>query len=50
MHNSFAKGVEDRDVSKIEIYHNWLAKVIKYFIKTGNKLDDKTVNWTNRER
>ena len=50
MHNSFAKGIENRDVSKVEIYHNWLARVIKYFIKTGEKLDDKTVNWTNRER
>lgn len=50
MHNTFAKGLEDRDVSKIDTYHSWLSKVISHFIKTGEKLDLKTVNWTNKER
>ena len=50
MHNSFAKGLEDRDVSKIDTYHTWVASVIKHFIKSGEKLDLKTVNWTHRER
>ena len=50
MHNSFAKGLDNRDVSKIDLYHAWLSRVISYFIKTGEKLDLKTINWTNKER
>ena len=44
-----AKGLEDRDVSKIDTYHTWVASVIKHFIKS-EKIRFKNGKLDHRER
>ena len=50
MHQTFSEGLKDRDESKIETYHNWLATIIGEYIKYDSLIVDSIVDYELKER
>ena len=50
MHQTFSEGLNNRDESKIETYHEWLSTVIAEYINTNEIVDVNTIDYELRER
>ena len=50
MHQTFSEGLNNRDESKIDNYHEWLSTVISEYISTNELVDIKTIDYELRER
>ena len=50
MHQTFSEGLNNRDESKIEDYHEWLSTVIAEYINGNEIVDIKTIDYELRER
>jgi hypothetical protein len=50
MHQTFSEGLNNRDESKIESYHEWLSTVIAEYIKNNELVNINTIEYELRER
>ena len=50
MHQTFSEGLDNRDQSKIDDYHEWLTTVIAEYINTNKIVDINTIDYELRER
>ena len=50
MHQTFSEGLDNRDQSKIDDYHEWLTTVIAEYINTNEIVDVNTIDYELRER
>ncbi len=50
MHQTFSEGLDNRDQSKIDDYHEWLTTVIAEYIKNNKIVDINTIDYDLRER
>ena len=50
MHQTFSEGLNNRDESKIEDYHEWLTSIIAEYVKTSEIVDINTIDYELRER
>lgn len=50
MHQTFSEGLNNRDESKIDDYHEWLSTVISEYIKNDELVDVNTIDYELRER
>jgi hypothetical protein len=50
MHQTFSEGLNNRDESKIDKYHNWLATIIGEYIKNDRLIELDTIDYELKER
>ena len=50
MNQTFSEGLNNRDESKIETYHEWLSTVIAEYIKNNELVNINTIEYELRER
>ena len=50
MHQTFSEGLNNRDESKIEKYHEWLSTIITEYINTNELVDINTIDYELKER